>query len=372
MKNKGYTLVELAIVFAIGGVMMASTGSIMVNYTNQAKLSETKMRLERINIALRQYQKNNGKYPCPASQSAGVNDTTFGYEVSTTCTAGAIAGTTRAAGRGGAMVRVGALPTRSLLLPDEDMFDGWGNRLVYGVTENLATFGSFVQNGGAIYMIDSNGNASQLPSGTAHYAVISLGPDGVGAYGLNGIQAIACPAAGFIQAENCNGDATFRTNLKASVAAGTAAYDDLVSYGAQFDTAVVTATLPQGAIAAFDLDSCPSGWTAVPQAVGRAPLGTGLYTENIPAAGTRPGWNFSYNYPLFEQGGYAYWALNEAEMLSHTHAQRDQLTSVSAAGGAGNVLGGTTSGTYFTEYEGGNAAHENRQPWLALLYCQKD
>jgi microcystin-dependent protein len=108
---------------------------------------------------------------------------------------------------------------------------------------------------------------------------------------------------------------------------------------------------------------------ALPDLRGRVPIGMG------PGPGLSP-------YQLGEKGGQETHTLQIAEMPSHTHpvtvaAANENNTPQNRPGGnvlgAANIydsaasadaaLGGVSSGSV-----GGNAAHENRQPYLAVNY----
>jgi hypothetical protein len=114
---------------------------------------------------------------------------------------------------------------------------------------------------------------------------------------------------------------------------------------------------PTGMVAAFNLASCPSGWTAVPNAAGRFVVGTGTLAPDT--------------YALGSTGGSARHTLTLAELPAHDHA-----TSWRTAG-AGFALGpygppAEVGASQRTTSTGGGQPHENRPPYLALLYCQKD
>lgn len=388
MKSKGYTLIELAIVFTIGGVMIASTGSMMLVYMTQAKVSETTMKLERANIALRQYVLNNGKYPCPTSRLLDVTDPNYGYEASADCT-GTLSGVVDTPGNG-ASVRIGSLPTRTLGLPDDDMLDGWQNRFVYAVTQPLANVDTFVQDKGAIYIKDRNDHNIQYPLGSAHYAVISLGADGAGAYTVHGQQFKTCPT-GTVQTENCNDDAYFRSVMKTSTNTANA-FDDMITYGSQFEAPRKLANIPKDAIAPFDSttlptpDSCPPGWVRDSRLDGNVIIGAGRYSENISDTDTdaepdpnlfRRGWNFNTVYQVGQTFGAPKISMKLENMPPHTHKYR--LYSATPTEYTGNGSAGWAPYPHETGAEppqpnisaGLGRPHENRQPWLALVYCRK-
>lgn len=161
-------------------------------------------------------------------------------------------------------------------------------------------------------------------------------------------------------------------------------------------TCTEDAPVPSGAVMAFNLASCPSGWSALSGAAGRFIVGTGTLSSDT--------------YSLDDTGGEARHTLTANEMPAHTHSIDPPNTGVSIsdpghshtfsyqqfnsqwsgssvtamADIGGNAASKATSTTYtgitasvdiapFTSGSaGGGAAHENRPPYLALLYCQKN
>jgi microcystin-dependent protein len=130
-----------------------------------------------------------------------------------------------------------------------------------------------------------------------------------------------------------------------------------------------------GVIAAFN-GSCPTGWTEYTDAQGRAIIGAGQGSGLT-------------NRVLGSTGGEETHVLTESEMPSHTHIQnshRHRSSTMWASfqyapdwpGGGGASIA-VSSGNYLnTGYStatnqntGGDAAHNNMQPYIALTYCQK-
>ena len=151
----------------------------------------------------------NNRLPCPTDATLtdiAANSTTFGVEASTAggCNGGAVnantfytlpsplANTTLA---GGTTIAEGAVPVRSLNLPDEYQVDGWGRKFAYAVwtpltakasstiiTAPFLTYGIAQNCGGITVENAGHGYRSQ----TADYALVSYGPDGHGGYTKSG------------------------------------------------------------------------------------------------------------------------------------------------------------------------------------------
>lgn len=129
-----------------------------------------------------------------------------------------------------------------------------------------------------------------------------------------------------------------------------------------------SSSVPAGAVMAFNLSSCPSGWSPMGMAEGRVIIGVGNYSQNSDDDGSNP--EIIYN--LNDVGGRINHILTESEMPSHDHGDNTYFF----AGGSGGWYF-QSSGIYqlnsFGFYSRGNdQPHENRPPYLALLYCVKN
>ena len=114
--------------------------------------------------------------------------------------------------------------------------------------------------------------------------------------------------------------------------------------------------IPSGSVMAFDLASCPSGWTEYTTARDRVIIGSGS------------------SYSRGATGGEATHTLTVTEMPSHYHTTTINPGSGYERQGATPVLGGQAfSGNSFnTDSKGSNQAHNNMQPYIALLFCKKN
>lgn len=299
----GFTLIELAIVMVISGFLISLLGSALVSYTKKNKIKTTEFRMEKIEEALEQYLNINGRYPCAASRFLGPDDTNFAEQQTTNCRGGPVlAGTVRVPGQLGSSplnsVRIGAVPTRTLNLPDEFIVDAWGNKFTYAVTETQATIvpldpnQSYAADGGRIAVRDGVSNTVVFPANSAHYVIISHGITGNGAYPLGAATtpSVVCGAAA--DSLNCNdASSIFRTTLVNSDVGNASFFDDYVRFKGQ--TAPVI-TVPVGAVVAFNLSSCPTseGWVDYTPAQGRFVIGSSpagsmaISKYNMPPAGS--------------------------------------------------------------------------------------
>lgn len=357
LKNNGFTLIELAMVIMIGGILLGTLSSAILIYLKKTQINTTEQRLEKIDEAMQLFLSLNGRLPCPASLTDGVDTATFGVEIAPDCsTAGAVLGTTRlTTGRGGRIIRIGTVPTRSINLPDDYIADAWGQRFTYAVSEALASPGTYNRTEGAIFVVDTAGNSVITPAGSAHYVLISHGNNGFGATTLEGVAGLTCDNT-TLEGENCNNDEVFRNSLLTSTANNANVFDDHVILRSN---SVFGNEIPPGAVMAFNLNACPQGWTQFADATGRTIVGTGTYNEsyNIPG---RTGWSNNETYNLGDTGGFASWRENYNEGGVTAHPVPIDP----------NLIPGTI--TFAQMPTGGEPLpHENRPPYVALLYCER-
>lgn len=75
------------------------------------------------------------------------------------------------------------VPVRTLNLPDEFALDAWNNRIVYTVTEILASDpNDFDHTQGAILNVDGAGNNILPAAGIGHYVLVSSGREDTGGF----------------------------------------------------------------------------------------------------------------------------------------------------------------------------------------------
>jgi type II secretory pathway pseudopilin PulG len=142
-RSSGFTLVELAVVFTIVALLLASLMYTLSAQIDQRNIEETRRRLEQARELVLSFAVVNGRIPCPArSADTATPATVAGDEVRTAAT-GCIADTvTDYYGGTNAGVTLGLLPARAIGLSQVDpagfAIDAWGNRIRYAVA-NLIT-----------------------------------------------------------------------------------------------------------------------------------------------------------------------------------------------------------------------------------------
>jgi len=278
-KNQaGFTLIELAIVILIGGILVSFLGSALFAFIKKSQINKTHFKMEKVEEALADYLAVNGRYPCPAPRTAIPGDALYGQEVTATnCNTGTRAGTALNGG-----VRIGAVPTRALNLPDEYIADAWQQQFTYAVTGVLATPGQYVPNGGLVRLEDGASNSLVTPAGRAHYVLVSHGQTGDGSFPALGAAnpSVPCPTAGTIlDRENCNNNRLFINTLISSENNASAFFDDYVIFKGE---TIPIAVIPPNVVIPFNRATCPTGWTEYLPARGRFVVGAQAANKVLP------------------------------------------------------------------------------------------
>ncbi len=257
MSCKGFTLIEMATVIMILGLLVASLTPLYGLYQKQQEIDTTEVNVTVATSALGTFRSVYGRYPCPASMTQDRDDPMYGREdcnstqaiPAGSCTVGeglCVERSRRAAiphvfPEGNARnepprVIVGALPFRNLNLEESQSYDAYDHKIMYVVTENLTCDKCFTADGGGIDIINETGTSILPEVGQAHFLIMSHGKDGAGAYAKNGEQ-FACPESG-LERDNCNykdgtaPDATYRLSA-ASTADSDGHFDDVLNYFTQ-------------------------------------------------------------------------------------------------------------------------------------------
>jgi len=280
----GFTLIEVAIALLVGGLVIMAGAIMLTDYIKESRMITTQNRLQEIDSAIIQYLNVNGVLPCVASPTALQDSTTFGRALTDPAggdcynSAGAggtfkITGTVPAAITSNVTghVVMGAVPVRTLGLPDADIADAWGDRFAYAVTDALTVAGPpslYDPTQGSISVVDSNDEpvaVTGIPPvpGTAQYVIISYGPDRAGAHTLSGASSgVKCPLAA-PETMNCAvpPSGTFRkTTLNSNKTSSI--FDDYVIFHTQIS---LPGIVPVGLVTPFASPpalGCPSGWRA--------------------------------------------------------------------------------------------------------------
>lgn len=127
--NRGFTLVEVAVVLVILAVLISMAAAITRGVTAAQKRSLTTVRMSAVDAALVQFVARQRRLPCPADGTLASTHANAGLE--------------RRSPAGVCLVDQidGVAPWRALALTEVEVTDGWDRRLTYRVAPPLALDG---------------------------------------------------------------------------------------------------------------------------------------------------------------------------------------------------------------------------------------
>lgn len=222
--QKGFSLLELAIVILIGATIaigLLTLGNVQYERT---KIDRTNARLDAIETAILAYATSQKKLPCPAHYNSELNSATYGISEDCSATSVPAGSGMVSSGTGNEEVWRGAVPVRSLNLDDRFMVDGWNNRISYAVVKatsssNLINYSTTATNG-VITIEDWSGNQVTEPdiNIVIGYVLISHGKDGAGSYSKvvttsNTSPNTACVTSS-LDNENCDADSSTNSTYR--------------------------------------------------------------------------------------------------------------------------------------------------------------
>lgn len=130
-KQSGFTLLELAIVLIISGLLLAAAVVIAMPILRQAQMTQTNAKLANIARAIDFYATQNYRVPCPADPN--IADANPGYEMGYN----PANMPTYTAGCGGDEKWVGIVPYKTLNIPVDWIKDAWGHYITYAVSPDF-------------------------------------------------------------------------------------------------------------------------------------------------------------------------------------------------------------------------------------------
>lgn len=264
-KERGFTLVELAIAIIISGFMAVLIASLLNYYAGDKEKKKTQDSMSLVENAINGYFINSGGiYPCPSDITLPQSDPRYGVEnrnpvtgqCQTTATFPAVNGRDvngNTVADDAEKVLIGGVPYKSMsgeligpdvqwsIIKQKDIIDGWGKQFTYVVTKGLTVKNTFDEDAGAIEVKDETDRSLLDVGGAAHVAIISHGKNGRGGYDRDGNLAQSCATVTLppppppavttppSELENCDGDdATFLSGLRTE--ADFAYNDDVVHF----------------------------------------------------------------------------------------------------------------------------------------------
>ncbi|GJL85894.1 MAG: hypothetical protein DHS20C02_16690 [Micavibrio sp.] len=287
VKRSGYTLIEMAIVMIVAGVMIGAFISVYDVFIQNRKVIETEISLSEVTVAIGNFRAQYGRYPCPASLTAPRGTPEYGNESDDNCLdfTEVTTGTCDLAPDKGycveqseraidhdddgtidhfPRVRRGAIPFRNLNIAEEFAYDGYGNRLTYVVTERLAFADTFNVSHGGISIVDDTAGVGQSlleEEGSGHFLILSPGENNAGAYNNNGVLVAACPPATTSEGKNCdinNTDAKYvQTDMRTTY--DNTRFDDRLSFFSSIEMSLWQRT----ALERNDIEQRPDGFVGI-------------------------------------------------------------------------------------------------------------
>lgn len=180
--QKGVTMLELAVVLAVTSFISINIFA-AVNQSNKERAHQSTLaQLKIIEEKILDYAKAHGHLPCPAIPNAKY-DTNF-----SSFSAGDTFGReARQADKSCSILysgqdHFGVAPVLDLNLPKNIAIDGWNNRILYIVDENLVTAAGYSANPATIQINNLN---EDLITNEAAFALVSFGEDKRGSWDIN-------------------------------------------------------------------------------------------------------------------------------------------------------------------------------------------
>lgn len=243
--SEGFTLIEIAIVTIISGIMFIPLFQMYQTYRSQQRIEVT---IENIEISLSLVSSLLDRYPCPADPELPPSDPNYGQEQ---CTAGGGVKVVAGARTPAETVLIGAVPIRAIknnasgLLSDDFALDAWGNKLLYAVTTSQTNGATYSSDSGQIDAVNEF-NSTTAPivhsptagfDKNASFVILSHGPNGNGAYNSSGALVSACGTTRK-EDENCNDDSTFMAALGFYEGDAANYFDDIAYFSAKTDNSL--------------------------------------------------------------------------------------------------------------------------------------
>lgn len=238
-REGGFSLIELAIIMIIMGVLLIPLMDNYRNYQQELQNNKTYESLKAVENALGEFFILNGYYPCPSDRALAFGDANHGRQNCGTSLGAGTCTTDNGLCKISATplpILEGGVPYADLNIPYTDTTDGHGNLIKYAISEDFALPArAFVQGRTGSITLERVTYSEGVPAPITttetgvQYLLVSPGRNGKGAFSLGG-EGNNCTGLGGQTAdeENCDGDRVYRTSPLALVNDNTY-FDDRVS-----------------------------------------------------------------------------------------------------------------------------------------------
>ncbi len=263
-KQRGFTLVEFAVVVMVSGFLLAGALDLYTTHLAYYRYQSTAAKMDNIYSAISNYSAvptiNRLPFPSDPTLSAISNpdagcecgscsNTTAACNALVAMPTGACSGgickvaghhhTSANPNPGNDPVYIGAVPYKTIMAGIGnpavgntvmgDTLDTWNYQTGYAVSSgstNAGTYGQGVY--GVIDVTTEAGVELVSPPGSANFVIVFYGENHMGAHTAEGAISTPC-TVGTVDYENCNGDYKFIQGLR-SMAAGPNYFDDIVQF----------------------------------------------------------------------------------------------------------------------------------------------
>ncbi|MBE7508541.1 MAG: FG-GAP repeat protein [Planctomycetia bacterium] len=187
--QRGFSLIQMSALIAVGGIIMVSVLPGGSGSTDLERADITLQRMHAIETAMQGFMAAHHRRPCPAGISDLMGSAVFGMEqLESGHCASAV----------GASEYAGMPPVRTLGLPEEHAFDGWGRRMQYRVDQRTTVSGASALSAdvSSCFDLQSQRAKGAIEIASAHdaavsgdnvmWALISHGKDKYGSYSMQG------------------------------------------------------------------------------------------------------------------------------------------------------------------------------------------
>ena len=235
----GFTLIELAVVLVIVGILLGSTLSSLSSRIEYTRKNETSIELEEIKQAMMAYAFVNGNLPCPdCSDNSGGCGT-----LAAALIADGLEDYDTVNNRCYTNESLGNVPWVTLGLGRSD---AWGTRYRYAVqnvyanTDVAFTLGSAA--GTAIilepdFVADATGAVSRTLANNIVAVLLSHGPNGFGGADENNVARATIPVANIDELENTDNNQFYYTRPETAIGTTIAGgeFDDILVWISEFE-----------------------------------------------------------------------------------------------------------------------------------------